>query len=310
MKTFLGLCLTAILLLSGCTSTKLPEQRLVLQTPLQDEESKQASSSSLDPFHKIWEEIAYLEKMEEWDLVFHCLHRYLDINWSSETLQKNIEYINKLITELDNRFDQKCASKFLIPEDGGRKEKDEKARSQVFCITTKEKAREAAAQYDRIKTHLKYCIELLDKHYPLASFGENTEEQETILKLKNDARDAKDRLICNRCVFISYGVVDPVLAETEKYIYLSRGKWWKLYQPDYENLKLGITFMAHAFNNTWLFECDEPTRMHFYQVQTKLKEMSARRRWEDFIVMTTLMDSWDPSKYRGAEAWWTGQMTK
>ena len=254
----------------------------------------------------LWEHVNMLRQLDQWELIFNCIHNELKKNWRTETFDATMGVMFELMDELSTKFSQKSKSVFYIPQKGSQEEKNSQARRQHFNIATRNQARDTAQKYDMLRDNLKLFISILEQHYPIEDSTQASSVQE-ILRLKKKADFAKERLVKERCIFISNSIVDPVLAETEKYIFLSRGKWWTLGKPDYKELCTSVLLMANAFNSKWLFECDWETRYHFYQVQTKLKEMCAKRRWEDFIALTTLADSWDPSKYRGADAWWDGK---
>ena len=313
--SFCSVVLALGMLLYGCLTVdkKQPTEDIpakieakALDEPEALIETKETLPPAQHDMQRLWEHVRMLREQDQWEIMFNCIRDELKNHWSTEAFDATMGFIFELTDGLSERFPQKSKSVFWIPEKGSRKELDSQARGQYFMIATRTEARDTALKYDILRDSLKQFIIILEQHYPIEASPEDPSVQE-VIRLKKKADSAKTDLVTKRCTFISYAIVDPVLAEAEKYIFLSRGKWWTLLKPDYEELRSSVLLMANAFNSKWLFECDEETRFHFFRVQTKLKEMCARRRWDDFIALTTLSDSWDPSKYRGADAWWDGK---
>jgi hypothetical protein len=105
-----------------------------------------------------------------------------------------------------------------------------------------------------------------------------------------------------RCNYVSYQVISPALAEISKEHYIATFKW--LGFNDKQTIKNSVIKLAHSFHNEWLFASTEEVRQQYSEVIKTLKDDFGKAEWEELKVITTLVDSNDPSKPRGADAWW------
>ena len=311
-KVMMVLCVIALLGLAGFAVAEVVKHK---EQPIDEvnyaaSQNMQAATHDETQREDFWRHVKHLEKKGNWKYVFLSISNELDCRWSEKTFDEVLDYVQDVMRKLDRRFDHSTRPVFIVPESGSRKEKDRAARSQSFNLADKDKAIETAEVYDLLRDNMKKYFRMLEKYHTFYTNNGDHASRNRILELETKANGIKDELIKQRCIFMSFAVVEPAVAEAEKYVFLARGKWWKLNSPDYGRLQEAILQMSHTFNNKWLYESDEYTRFHFFRVLKKLKEMSAKRRWEDFIVLSTLSDSWDSSKYRGANAWWDGIYSK
>lgn len=153
--------------------------------------------------------------------------------------------------------------------------------------------------YDSIKIVV-MCVEKQCK----AAIKNNSSDFEEIMQILNDARRIKKELKRDRNAFLSYNVVSPYLFETERLFFLADSDYFALHGRDKETLDKAVSILATACHKEWLFQVNEDVRQQFIHVQTMLKQLAKKVELEDYKVVTTLSDSNDPSKARGADRWW------
>lgn len=173
------------------------------------------------------------------------------------------------------------------------------AVEQVFTLAEKEKANEIVAQYDILRISLKKYLDILTKSYPA---GEAYEIKQDYFNTRDRGEALKKNLIDARCNYISYQIISPALAEVSKEYYLATFKWLEF--DDKQIIKDSITLLTHSFHNEWLFASTEEVRMQYCEMVRTLKDGIGKAEWEELKTVTTLLDSNDPSKPRGADAWW------
>lgn len=173
------------------------------------------------------------------------------------------------------------------------------ATEQIFVLADKEKADDVLSQYDLLRNSIKLYLEVLSKSYPLDATEET--KNEYILTRKR-ANALKEKIIDARCNYISYQVISPTLAEVSKEFYIATEKW--LAFDDKQKIMESITLLTHSFHNDWLFSASEDVRKQYCEVIKSLKNEIGKAEWEEYKVITTMLDSNDPSKPRGANAWW------
>lgn len=175
----------------------------------------------------------------------------------------------------------------------------QEAVKQKFVLVEKEKAKRIIAQYEILRGSLKIYLDTLSKKYPV---DDADSEKQFYFKLRDRAEALKKRLIDARCNYISYQVISPTLAEVSKELYLATSKWLEL--DDKQKIKDSIIQMTHSFHYEWLFTSAEEVREQYCEVIKAMKDNIGKAEWEQYKVITTMLDSEDPSKPRGAEAWW------
>ncbi|MBR4124779.1 MAG: hypothetical protein IKR13_01120 [Victivallales bacterium] len=255
---------------------------------------------------KLQEHVVWLKEHQETELAFKLLLRELQRDYTDELSQYTISQVKEDLEMLAAKNAKaghinKC---FTVPTKGSRKVKDAQARSQCFDLLSRETIRDRTEQFDLLRATLAEYLHLVVNQY-INDQDREVAHREAILICKATALTLKKELIRARGAFISEQVITPYLCETEKLLFLARGKWWTLGKADYKMLCQSVLLLSHAFHTQWLYESTEETRMHFVRVYKNLKRKSKKREWEEFIVLSTLADSFDPSKHRGPEAWWS-----
>ncbi|MBQ6615686.1 MAG: hypothetical protein IJH67_04885 [Thermoguttaceae bacterium] len=114
----------------------------------------------------------------------------------------------------------------------------------------------------------------------------------------------KKAIKTQRTNYLSYCVVSPYLADSERWIYLANEQAEYTLWPQKESLDKAVKMLSFSCHGQYLYECSEDVRKQFFEVQKKLKSMVSTTVQEELKVLTTLQDSSDPSKKRGADAWW------
>lgn len=116
-------------------------------------------------------------------------------------------------------------------------------------------------------------------------------------------RAQKDRLKKDRTDYLSYTVISPCLWEAARKIYLADSDYLALKGKDKVLLDHAVVVLAYACHKQWLFQSSQDVRAQFVEVQRMLKQVASRAEMEDYSVLTTLSDTLDPTKPRGADAW-------
>lgn len=94
-------------------------------------------------------------------------------------------------------------------------------------------------------------------------------------------------------------VVSPRFWEVERALYLADN----LTGADESKLEEAVTYLSHAAHKVWLQECDESVRKQLRDIKLHIKEISSEAVRKDLEILSTLLDSDDPSKKMGADAW-------
>ena len=173
------------------------------------------------------------------------------------------------------------------------------AIEQTFVLVEKEKANDIISQYDLLRNSMKIYLDILSKSYPLDASEETKNEY---ISTRKRAETLKEKIIDAHCNYISYQVISPALAEVSKEFYIATEKW--LGFDDKQKIMESITLLTHSFHNDWLFSASEDVRKQYCEVVKSLKSEIGKAEWEEYKVITTMLDSNDPSKPRGANAWW------
>lgn len=166
-------------------------------------------------------------------------------------------------------------------------------------MVDKEKSNAIIAQYDILRDSLKAYLDLLSKTYPVDSAEDVKHDY---FAIRDRADSLRRKVIEARCNYVSYQVISPALAEISKEHYIATFKW--LGFNDKQTIKNSVIKLAHSFHNEWLFASTEEVRQQYSEVIKTLKDDFGKAEWEELKVITTLVDSNDPSKPRGADAWW------
>ena len=73
---------------------------------------------------------------------------------------------------------------------------------------------------------------------------------------------------------------------------------------DKEAFKTAVKNLSASCHQNLLMQSNDEVRFQFFEVQKVLKAQAGKEEFEELKVLTTLQDSNDPSKKRGADAWW------
>lgn len=98
-------------------------------------------------------------------------------------------------------------------------------------------------------------------------------------------------------------MISPYLWEVQHRIFLADSDYLSLKFKDKKTLDDAVRFLAKSCHKEWLYQASEDVRLQFVDTQKALKQVASKAELEDYKVVTTLLDSLDPSKKRGADAW-------
>ena len=280
-----------------------------------------------------WEEIERLNQQKEYDIASKQIEMLLQSRYSLKNLElavknseRHFEQLHKNNTifkkSVFNRPEEKMSSKIskvgglvsllsgnilsIIPAGASlyhmhrtdKKNYDE-AMVQKFSFEDKDKANATLQQYDILKKNLQIYINLLTTKYPVTG---NSNDKQAYLLLKHRCETLKKNIIAYRCNYVSYHVVSPRMAEVSKQLYLATFKWLGL--DDKQKIKESVLYLARSCHYNWLYTSSEDVRIQFCEVVKEMKDNIGKAEWEEFKVLTSMLDSSDPSKKRGADAWW------
>lgn len=293
---------------NAATASSQAELPFVLPDCVSGAEVGESSSESFaqERLASLEDEVQWLLKRKETDLAYRKLLQELQRDYTPELSQLALRQFKDHLDKLARHCAKPahCNKQFIVPKHGFRRKKDLQTRQQVFQLLSKKEILACTEQFDLMRDALAAYLRLVDDQY-LHDQDREITRREAILNCKAQALALKKKLIKTRGCFISERVITPYLCETEKLLFLARGKWWTLGKADYKQLRKSVLLLSHAFHTKWLYESTEETRFHFLKVYKNLKSKSKKREWEEFIVLATLADSFDPSKYRGPVAWWS-----
>ncbi len=174
-----------------------------------------------------------------------------------------------------------------------------RADAQEFVLVKKEQSAKILSQYEIIQDSLKTYIVFLTKSYPI---DDNDVIKQEYFSIRDKVELLRRELIDARCNYVSYRIISPALAKVSKEHYLATFKWLGL--DDKSKLRNSIIELTHSFHNEWLFTSTEEVRIQYCDVVKSLKNDVGKAEWEEFKTLSTMLDSNDPSKPRGADAWW------
>lgn len=160
-------------------------------------------------------------------------------------------------------------------------------------------ARSIIDRYD----HLKKIISFMEEKINI-EIVENASDVDALIVLLQKVKNQKAALRKNRTDYLSYEVISPLLWEVNRQLFLADSDYLALTGKDKEMLDDAVKNLALACHKTWLYQADESVRKQFIDTQRALKEVASKVELEEYKVATTLSDSIDPSKKRGADAWW------
>ena len=243
------------------------------------------------------------------------LSKLLPYNTTSQKsvfLNPEDETNKKLLSDVLKNEGMARVAECLIPESGiirlvlhwnslsdADKENLQFATEQQFSLVDKDASNAIMAQYDTLRDSLQAYLDLLLKSYPT---GEPDDVKQHYFSIRDRAEVLKKQVKEARCNYVSYQVISPALAEIAKEHYLATFKW--LGFDDKQKIRDSVIHLAHLFHHEWIFASTEEVRLQYSEVIRSLKNDVGKAEWEELKAVTTLVDSNDPSKPRGADAWW------
>lgn len=167
---------------------------------------------------------------------------------------------------------------------------------------TLEECRRTLERYDLLREHVQALLDGTEDRLVREAPGDEALEslRRDLLALKKNVRIARTR-------FVSYTLVSPFLAETVRLRRIAKDSFLQMLFNHRANAGKrldAISMLALACHNEILMSCTEDVRIQFCDVVSGLKRISRPAEWEHFKTVTTMLDSYDPSKKRGADAWW------
>ena len=167
---------------------------------------------------------------------------------------------------------------------------------------TLEECRRTLERYDLLREHVQKLLDDTEDTLVRGAPGDEALEslRRDLLVLKKEIRGARTR-------FVSYTLVSPFLAETVRLRRIAKDSFFQMLLNHRANAGKrldAVSMLAQACHNEILMSCTEDVRIQFCDVVSGLKRISRPAEWEHFKTVTTMLDSYDPSKQRGADAWW------
>ncbi|MCQ2353341.1 MAG: hypothetical protein MJ033_07685 [Victivallaceae bacterium] len=296
--------------------------------------------SPSDDFQKIQEEVNYLDERHEYSLAYHLINKHIQENYSVNNIQFALEHVKKHLKVLSAQNTRQSKSDFVTPEDPttweiikfqsvniiipviapgpvglvykaivdyatwdklrtADKINYKKAMEQVFPVVEGSTALEVMEQYNIIKESLKVYLAMLEKTYPM---GATESEKQKYFSAYKKVNFLKEQAITQRCIYVSYNIISPALAEASKGLYIATFKWLGL--DDKKKIENATIQMCHSFHKEWLKTSKEDVRFQCQAVIRDIKDRLGSAEWEELKEIATVADSNDPSKQWGASAWW------
>ena len=167
---------------------------------------------------------------------------------------------------------------------------------------TLEECRRTLERYDLLRAHAQRLLDGTEDALVRDAPGDAALEslRGDLMALKKEVRIARTRVV-------SYTLVSPFLAETVRLRRIAGDNFFQMLFNHRANAGKrldAISMLALACHNEILMSCTEDVRIQFCDVVSGLKRISRPAEWDHFKTVTTMLDSYDPSKKRGADAWW------
>lgn len=176
-------------------------------------------------------------------------------------------------------------------------EKKQAREMESTAVPPKEEVKEVLAAYDVLRGAV-ICMEQRVKAEMRGAI-EDEQAQDAWLENRRKVKMLKERLKASRTSYLSFMVVSPRFWEVERALYLADN----LTGADESKLEEAVTYLSHAAHKVWLQECDESVRKQLRNIKLHIKEISSEAVRKDLETLSTLLDSDDPSKKMGADAW-------
>lgn len=189
---------------------------------------------------------------------------------------------------------------YFITTQEKEKERIEKMKQLDFNLLAPEQIKTKISQFDFLKKSVHTIEKIVDNELTKS----DREHLPTIVKYFKQIEKLKTEIKKKRTDFVSYDVISPYLADATRWLIVSKGKWYLLIFEDKEAFKIAIKNLTQSCHQNLLMESNEDVRIQFFEVQKQLKSAVGKDEFEELKVLTTLMDSNDPNKKHGADAWW------
>ena len=167
---------------------------------------------------------------------------------------------------------------------------------------TLEECRRTLARYDLLRDHVQALLDGTEERLVCDAPGDADLES-----LRRDLLGLKEKIRKARTRFVSYTLVSPFLAETVRLRLIAGDNFFQMLLNHRANAGRrldAVSMLALACHKDILMSCTEDVRIQFCDVVSGLKRISRPAEWEHFKTVTTMLDSYDPAKKRGADAWW------
>ena len=273
----------------------------------------------------------------EYELAAEHLFINVDEGMSKDDIDRMIAWIEKLTTKLRTVAPSKAVKRFVPPD---REKCYEKVRAQqpwwaravistsrwaiewgndaqrVVVINrflnqtplmSADEAQKEIARFDAVKKVVEEVRKVVASRCIIES-----KEHAHYVKVKQKLDSIKQRLKNNRTRFLSYEVVSPYLYQAHCHMFAGTDADARISSVNRrfkdEEIKgyrtEGVKLLAKACHKEWLYSCSQDVREQFIEVQQYMKENVQEREYEEYKVIQTLTDCIEPSKVRGADAWW------
>lgn len=180
------------------------------------------------------------------------------------------------------------------------KERIEKMKEFDFNLLSQEEVHSGIENYDNLKKSVQVLQALVNQQLRKSK----KEDLPQIIDFSKRIKELKSNIKNKRTQFISYDVISPYLADVARWLVISQGKWYLMIFEDKEAFKMAVKNLSLACHQSLLMESTDEVRLQFFEVQKILKAQTSKEELEELKVLTSLQDSTDPSKKRGADAWW------
>lgn len=173
---------------------------------------------------------------------------------------------------------------------------------QVNAPLTLDECRQTLARYELLRKYVQALLEQTE-----ATLVNDRPGDANLEALRADLLKLKRAVRINRTQFVSYDLVSPFLAETVRLRRIADDSFFQMLFNHKANAGKrldAVSMLALACHKNILMSCTEDVRMQFVDTISGLRRLSKPVEWEHFTMVTTLLDSFDPAKKRGADAWW------
>lgn len=178
------------------------------------------------------------------------------------------------------------------------KEKSEAEKKSLRLVSEKD-CSATLENYDILKESIEGMMDLLKARIKEAP----SEERRPYIGMLKQAREHKDMVKLARTNYLSYSVISPYLWVAARHLFLANSDITIAKSKNKDDLNIAVEHLSKACHKEFLYQADESVRRQFLDIYKLLKDIASKEELEDYKMQTTLLDSFDPSKARGADAW-------